>query len=262
VPRRPSRSSAVGRAAALAVTVLLGGCAALAPRPLPLTPEARAAVALIEDYTRGFGDLRTQADIRIQRAQRRDRLTGVLLLRAPASLRFEALAPFGAPLLVVAASPDALTVWEVLDNRATVLTPTPEASARWLGLALGPDDAVAVLAGRAPLLREPRQVTLVPADAVGPALELVDGDTRQRVWFDPASGRPLQIEWTGGRYPARVVFDPADGDGTGPAGLTLATLDRALEVRLRYRNPQWNTGVAPEQVHVSVPDSVRIRDWR
>jgi len=42
----------------------------------------------------------------------------VLLLRAPASVRFEALSPFGTPVLVVAGDAKALTVWEVLGERA------------------------------------------------------------------------------------------------------------------------------------------------
>jgi outer membrane lipoprotein-sorting protein len=161
---------------------------------------------------------------------------------------------------VVASDPEVLTVWEVLDNRATLVAPTPESSARWLGIALGTDDVVAVLAGRARLLRDPRDVRLLAEDAVGPSLELVNGDGRQRVWFDPSSGRPRQIEWTGGKYPARVVFDAAEGDA--PTGLTLATLDRKLEVRLRYRDPELNAGLDPERLKLTVPESVRVRDFR
>ncbi len=217
-------------------------------------------MTLIEDHARTFGDLRTLAEVRIQREQRRDRLSGVLLLKAPASLRFEALAPFGPPLLVVASDAESLTVWEVLDNRATLVSPTPESSARWLGIALGTDDVVAVLAGRARLLRDPREARLLGEDAIGPSVELEDGKSRQRVWFDPATGRPRQIEWTGGKHPARVVFDPADGEA--PNGLTLATLDQKLEVRLRYRDPQWNAGLDPARLRVTVPESVRIRDFR
>ena len=260
--RRPSRSSGLGRAAVGAALAALaaGGCASVPRAPAVLSPEASAAVALVEDYTRSFTDLRTLADIRIQRKERRDRLSGVLLLRAPASMRFEALAPFGTPILVVASDRDALTIWEVPDGRATLLSPTPESSARWLGMALAGDDVVSVLAGRARLLRDPRRVSLLPPDAVGPSLLLENGDGAQRVWFDPASGRPRQIEWTGGKHPARVVFDPFDGEA--PAGLTLATLDRTLEVRLRYREPQVNAGLDAARLKVTVPDSVHIRDFR
>lgn len=217
-------------------------------------------MALIEEDARAFADLRTLAEVRIQRGERRDRLAGPLLLKAPAGLRFEALTPFGPPLLVVASDAESLTVWEVLDNRATLATPTPASSARWLGIALGTDDVVAVLAGRARLLRDPHEARVVPEDTVGPSIELANDTGRQRVWYDPASGRPRQIEWSGGKHPARVVFDPAPGEA--PSGLTLATLDGKLEVRVRYRDPQWNAGLDPARLQVQLPESVRIRDFR
>jgi outer membrane lipoprotein-sorting protein len=217
-------------------------------------------MGLIDDHARSFSDLRTLTDVRIERDQRRDLFSGVLLLKAPGLMRFEALTPFGPPLLVIASDLEVLTVWEVLDNRATLISPTPEWTARWLGIGLGADDAVAVLAGRARLPREPRDVRLLPEDAVGPSLELENDDGRQRVWFDPASGRPRQIEWSGGKYPARVVFDPADGPA--PTGLTLATLDRKLELRLRYREPQLNAGLDPARLKLALPASVPIRDFR
>lgn len=260
VRQKPSRSSRVVRAAVLAALATLAGCATVPPAPAPIADDARAAMDLIEGHARAFSDLRTLADIRILRETRGERFSGVLLLRAPASMRFEALAPFGPPLLVVASDPEVLTIWEVLDNRATLVSPTPESSARWLGIALGVDDVVAVLAGRARLLRHPRAVTLLAQDAVGPSLELVNGNGRQRVWFDPASGRPRQVEWTGGRHPARVVFDPAAGEA--PTGLTLATLDRKIEVRLRYRDPELNAGLEPERLKLIVPESVHVRDFR
>jgi len=66
---------------------------------VPLAPEVEGTRARLEDGRRSFGDLRTLADITIQQGGRTQRLSGVLLLKGPASFRFEALTPFGPPLL-------------------------------------------------------------------------------------------------------------------------------------------------------------------
>jgi outer membrane lipoprotein-sorting protein len=144
---RPSRSSRLRLAGGLLLAVSLSACATAppAPAPAPIAEEARAALARIEQHRRSLVDLRSLAEITVRRGGRAQRLSGVMLLLAePASLRFEALSPFGTPVLIVAGDPQSLTLWEVLDNRAYLAPASPEANRRWLGLALGGEDLVAV----------------------------------------------------------------------------------------------------------------------
>jgi hypothetical protein len=70
-----------------------------------------------------------------------------------------------------------------------------------------------------------------------------------------------QAEWTGGKNPARVTYDETAADAP-PAGLTLATLDGKLEVVVRYRNPRMNSGFDPTLLGLTVPEHVRIQDFR
>ena len=86
-------------------------------------------------------------------------------------------------------------------------------------------------------------------------------DGEQRIWLDPVSGQARQVEWTGTKNPARVILDAAAPDAP-PGGLALATLDGKLEVTVRYKNPQLNTGFDPKLLAVSVPENVRIQDLR
>jgi len=241
----------------------VGGCATTAPAPAPppVAEEARAALARIEQHRRSLHDLRSRADITIRRSGRAQRLTGVLLLLGePAAMRFEALSPLGTPVLIVAGDPKSVTLWEVLDNRAYIAPASPDANRRWLGLALGVEDLVALLGGRVRAMPDPTTVELVAADAVGPSLRLTGAPGEQRIWFDPDSGQARQVEWTG-KNPARVTFTPAPADGP-PAGFTLETADGSLRVAIVYREPRMNTSFDPALLTLTVPQDVRIQDFR
>ena len=262
-PPRPSRSSRLRLAGGLLLVASLSACATAppAPAPAPIDEEARAALARVEQHRRSLVDLRSLAEITVRRGGRAQRLSGVMLLIGePASLRFEALSPFGTPVLIVAGDPQSLTLWEVLDNRAYLAPASPEANRRWLGLALGGEDLVALLSGRARPLPDPTGVELVAPDETGPSVRLNGRDVEQRIWFDPASGQARQVEWTG-KNPARVTFTPAPPDGP-PAGLRLETPDGTLRVSVTYRDPKMNTGLDPALLKLTVPEHVRIQDFR
>ena len=248
---RPSRSKLAGLL--LGALLLWGGCASLPPRQ-PLPPEVLSTRAELEARWREFRDLRSLTDITIRRAGRVDRLSGVLLLRAPASLRFEALAPFGPPLLVVSSDAETVTLWEVAQERAFVARATPDANRRWLGLALGSEELVALFAGYALPARDPLSGIMLPPDDIGPSVMFETADGRQRIWLDPVSGDSRQVEWTGGSQPARAVFVEN--------GVRLATLDGKLDVSVSYRDPQRDSGFDPELLKLTVPQGVRILDFR
>jgi outer membrane lipoprotein-sorting protein len=231
---------------------------------VPLAPEVEAERARLEDAWRSFLDLRTLAEISIRQGDRSQRFAGVLLLKAPAALRFEALSPFGPPLLVVAARPEQVTIWEVARNRAYLLPSTPDANRRWLGLALSTEDLVALLAGHVRPLRAPRSGALVPPDETGPSLRLTGAEGTQRIWLD-APGRPLKVEWTEGKNPMRVTFTRTERDpsaGIVPQTIRLVTLDGRLEVSVTYREPAVDTGFDPALLTLTVPQGVEIQDFR
>lgn len=256
---RPSRSSLP---ALVLLAAILGGCATAAPPPAqPVPEEARAALARLEQHRRSLRDLRSLTDLTIRRSGRAQRLTGVLLLIAePPALRFEALSPFGTPVLIVAGDSQSVTLWEVLDNRAYIAPASPDANRRWLGLAMSVEDLVALLGGRVRPMADPTSVELLPPDDVGPSLRLVGGSGEQRIWFDPETGQAQKVEWTG-KNPARVVFTATPPDGP-PTGLKLDTPDGKLEVMVRYRDPRMNTELDPSLLTLTVPEHVRIQDFR
>jgi len=262
--RRPSRSR-LGAWAAVALglgwALILPGCASVSPVARPASPEAEAARTLLERRRAELRDLRTLAEIRIRRGSQAQRLAGALLLRNPASLRFEALSPFGSPVLVVAGDMMALTVWEVLDDRAYILPSSPEATRRWLGVAMREDELVALLLGCVVPRADARSVDLLPADGTGPSLSLRGADGEQRIWFDPETGQVRKASWTGGTEAAQADFETGPVDGV-PVGITLRTADGQLEVVVQYREPRVNTDFDADLFKLTIPERVRIRDFR
>ena len=262
--RRPRRNSVRAPLALLiAGTLALGACAS-APPAAPLPPEVEGARAGLDDAWRSFKDLRTLAEVSIRQGERSQRFAGVLLLKGPGSIRFEALAPFGPPVLVVAGNAEQVTIWEVARNRAYLLPSSPDANRRWLGLALPTEDLVALLAGHVRPLRAPRTGALVAPDERGPSVRLSGAEGTQRVWLDPA-GRPLAVEWTEVKNPLRVTFTRAADDAAaagGPRAIKLITLDGRLEVSVQYREPLVDTGFDPALLSLSVPQGVEIQDFR
>jgi outer membrane lipoprotein-sorting protein len=241
--------------------LLLAACARILPPPhQPITEEARAALALLTARWHEFSDLRTLAEVRLTRGRQRQALSGVLLARAPASVRFEALSPLGQPLLLFVMDGGQLTEYNAATNEAVVGPATADTAARWLGLAFDPDDLVSALAGRPAPPKDLRVADLMPPDEHGPSLAMVGADHRERVWMDLATGVVSQVEISGGRYEVRIAYRRSD-DGT-LTGFELNAAGGSLDAAVRYRQPVFNAGIDPNLFHLSLPESAKIERLR
>lgn len=240
---------------------MLAGCASLPPPREPLSPEAHRLIAVLQHRWLEFADLRTLAEITIQRDGRVHRLTGVLLLRAPASVRFEALTPWGQPFLLLVGNAESVTLYEVADNRALVGPASAKATERWLGLALEPEELVGILAGHVLPLKDPYSAEIVPADGIGPSIKLTGAAGVQRIWADPETGVVRQVELTAAKTPARVTY-AGGGPVDPPASLTVTALDAPLVVSVRYREPRLGTGPSPDLFTLTLPEGVKIQRFR
>lgn len=254
--RRSSRSLLA------AAALLLAGCASLpAPPAEPLAPEVHRLLDAFESRWEQFEDLRSRVEIVLRRGARAQRLSGVLLLKSPDSIRLEALSPWGQPLLILTTSAASFTAYEVAENRALVGPASAGAVERWLGAALEPAELVGILAGRFRPMKAPRSGALRPPDGLGPSLELVGAKRAQRIWFDPETLGLRQVEWTGGGTGFRVSY--SDGAaGPLPTALVLEALDHEFSVSIRYREPELGLGIPPELFQLNLPESAKIHRVR
>jgi outer membrane lipoprotein-sorting protein len=242
--------------------VLAARCAAVPPPRTPIPPEAHRLIDLLDRRWRQFVDLRTLADITIRQDGRVQRLNGVLLLQAPASLRFEALSPWGQPFVILTLNAESFTLYHVGDNQALVGPASARAIERWLGLALEPAQLVALLAGHVLPLSNPSSAELMDPDGLGPSIHLTAASGGQRIWIDPETALVRQVELTGGRAPARVTY-AAEGDPGGPpSSLALTALDTGLSVSVRYRDPEVGVSLSPDLFTLSLPEHTNIHRFR
>jgi len=241
--------------------VLLGGCA-IAPPTLrqPVSEDARHAIALLITRWHAFSDLRALADLTFERGGQRQRLAGVLLAKAPSSVRMEALSPFAQPLLLVTVHDGRLTAYNTATNEAVVAPASAESAARLLGLPFDPDDLVAVLAGLAVPPRDIRTAQILAPDEAGPSLEIVGAVNRQRVWMDFDTGVVRQLEIGGGRTDARVTYRR---DAAGAlTGFDLTAAQSYIRGNVAYRNLALDTGVDADRFSLTLPKDAKIQNLR
>jgi outer membrane lipoprotein-sorting protein len=253
---RKLRSSLV-----LVAALAAAGCAIAPPPPrAPIPTPGRQAVALLTERTREFTDLRTLADVSVQRGSERHRVRGVILAKAPASVRFEALSPLGPPLLVATIHEGRITAYDATTDEATTGPATAETAARLLNLPFEPEDLVGILSGRPVPPRDLREAEMLTPDADGPSVNLVGAIHTQRVWMDLTTGVVRQLQISGGRADARIVFR-RDPDGT-MTGFDLTAGMGVIRSSIRYERPVVNGGVDSEQFVFTPPKAAKTRTIR
>ena len=245
----------------LPILSLAAGCVTALPPPREAPSEnARHAVGLLAARWQAFTDLRALADVRLARGGDKQQFTGALLLKAPDSLRFEALSPFGQPLLLATMHDGQIVTYNVVANAAVVGPATAQTAAHLFSLPVEPEELVGVLAGHAVPPKDLRVATILAPDPQGPSLEMIGALHRQRVWMDLATGIVRRIQITGGRVEALVTYQRA-ADGT-LTGFDIAAGQDNVTGNVRYRDLVVGAGVDSERFRLTVPEGAAIERLR
>jgi len=230
------------------------------PPRSPISPEARRAADLLTSRWQAFTDLRALADINVERGDQKQRLSGVILAKGPASVRFEALSPFGQPFLIGVVHDGRLTGYNALTNEAVVGDATAETTAQILGLPFEPEDLAGVVSGYAVPPRDLRMGEILPADAKGPSLSLVGAVHEQRIWMDFQTGVVSQLKIIGGRLDATVTY--LRDDAGQVSGFDLTAASRWVSGTVRYRNVAQGVGLPAERFALMLPKDAKTRPIR
>jgi outer membrane lipoprotein-sorting protein len=233
---------------------------AIPPPRAAIPEEARRAVDLLITRWHEFSDLRALADVNLEKGGQKQRLAGVLLARAPGSVRFEALSPFGQPFLFATVNDGRLTVYNAATNEALVGAADAATTARLLSLPFDPDDLVAVLAGRAVPPKDLRVAEMMPPDEMGPSITLVGAMNEQRVWMDFATGIVRQLQITGGRAAAVVTYRRDEAGAL--TGFDVSAGGGYVSGSVRYRNLTIDAGVEPDRFVLTLPKDAKTQPIR
>ena len=232
----------------------------MAPPRQPVSEEARRAIDLLVTRWHTVTDLRALADITVDRGGQRQQLNGVLLAKAPGSVRFEALSPFGQPIVIAVVHGGQLTAFSTLTNEAVVGEATAETTAHLLSLPLEPHDLVAVVSGHAVPPRDLRLAEIMPPDALGPSLSLVGSVSEQRIWMDFQTGLVRQLQIVGGRAAATVTY--LRDDKGRLTGFDLTAAERYVTGTVRYRNVATGVGLSDDRFALALPKDAKTQSIR
>jgi hypothetical protein len=253
-----------------AFTLLLAaaaGAGACAPRRLQL-PSGEGEVFsgyqfAFDEASRGCRDVRSlSAELAISGRAGGEKLRGRVLagIAVPGRLRLEAVAPFGPPVFILAASGTSATLLLPRDNRVLTGEPASAILGALIGLELGPDDLLAILTGC--VVASPKASAgrghpggWARIDLTGGAAAYLSQEGQR--WRIRAGVRPgLAIEYepaVGGSF-SRVRLQVSAGDGTPGS-----------DVRLSLSQVDINPQLGPEVFTVKVPrdaTSITLADVR
>jgi outer membrane lipoprotein-sorting protein len=246
---------------ALLILWLAGGCATTLPPPrTSVREDAQHAVDLLRARWKEFTDFRAQADVLVTHGGRKQQAPGVLLLKAPGSLRFEVLSPFGPPLLIATVHDGQIVAYNAASRTATVGAATPDTAARLFWLAIEPEDLVGLLAGLPVPPKDLRVAEIQPADEHGRSLEMIGTLHRQRVWMDFATGVVRRVQISGGRLEALLDYERTD-DGA-LTGFALSAAQENVTGTVRYRDVTLNGGIDNERFGLILPRGTSIEQLR
>ena len=232
----------------------------MAPPRQAVSEEARRAIDLLVARWHAVTDLRALADISVDRGGQRQQLNGVLLAKAPGSVRFEALSPFGQPIIIAVVHGGQLTAFSALTNEALVGQATAESTARLLGLPFEPHDLVALVSGYAVPPHDLRLAEIMAPDGLGPSISLVGAVHEQRIWMDFQTGVVRQLQIVGGRAAATVTYQ-RDDEGQ-LTGFDVSAAERHLTGTVRYRNVATGVGLAAERFALTLPKDAKTQSIR
>jgi len=246
--------------AVLAVGLLAGCAIAIPPPRQTISEDARRAVDLLVTRWHAVSDFRALADIVVERGGQRQQLSGVLLAKAPSSVRFEALSPFGQPFLLAVVHEGQLTAYNALTREAVVGEANAETTAKLLNLPFEAEDMVAVVTGHAVPPRGLRVAEIKPADATGPSISLIGDVHEKRVWMDFETGVVRRLEIIGGRVAATVTYQR---DAAGAlTGFDATAVDRYVVATVRYRNAATGVGLTADRFALALPKDAKIQPIR
>jgi len=239
---------AVVGVAALGALGLLAGCALTAPAPPALGAHASAALKALAAREGSLRSMQTGAVMEYSAADGHHFKTHEeLALMRPASLRVEALSPFGATMVLAANDAGRLMIFDPAHNTMLAGEANAATLARYVRIPMAPAEAIDLLMGLAP---DPAELATAPdssAEEDGMTVlgwRLNDGGTRELGFAGGELGMVRERDGAGARrYEVRYADWRAAGNVSFPHKVEAQF--PTSRITLRYEAPALNTTLPP-----------------
>lgn len=259
----PRKRGPRGRGVLLLALVWLAGCPKPAVRPYP-PPSGQELLAALRARQARLQTLQATAKVdHFAHGGQRVRVKVHLWLARGGKLRIEADSPLGGSLATLTADGQRFALLDVRNNRFLVGPATACNVARLIGLAIPPDDVVAVLMGGAPLAGTIASVGWDPRDGGREVLTLAldDGgserielDARDHTWDVMRAERRDRA----GKVLWRVAnrdFKPV-GDVRLPEVEDIQEPPHGADAEIKFRALSPNVPIAPELFALPPPEGL------
>jgi hypothetical protein len=238
----------IPRIAILLLTVTVAACAArVPPRPAGDAAPDPTATAAFTTATQPCAGLRTMtAELRLSGRAGDEKLRGTLLtgLAAPASVRFEAVAPFGQPVFILAGRDNRATLLLPREDRVLADAPVADLLERLTGLALTARDLRLILSGCLVERAAPADPRAWPSG--WQAVTVGQGIT---AYLRRVNGVPAIVAADHGSW--RV--DYADHQGGWPRRVRIRSQDATIDLTAAVGQLEINTEIVDRAFAVEVP---------
>jgi hypothetical protein len=240
----------IERTGVLLLLVASAACAArVPPRPAGEASPDPGAITAFAAATKACAGLRTlTAELRLSGRAGGEKLGGTLHagLAAPGSVRFEAIAPFGRPVFILAGRDNRATLLLTRDDRVLADAPVADLLERLTGLALTATDLRLILTGC--LVEQPSAADGRSWANGWQAVSLGDGKT---AYMRAVDGVTAVVAADHGQW--RV--DYRDHQGGWPRSVRIRSTDGTVDLTAAVGQLEINTEISDKAFVVDVPPS-------
>jgi outer membrane lipoprotein-sorting protein len=249
----------------LALLPYFQSCATL-PRLPERTPLPHELMAKMEDRAQKVRGLKGLAHVRVSSAGKNFSAPEVLWVRRPSFLRVESLGPLGTPQLYMVTDGRRVNLYVPSENRYYDGPANGALFSFALPVTLPPGDAVALLLGEAPGIKDEAHAWVRRDPEEG--LWVLDGSSpsgreERTLWIDPKSDRVIRGEIRRGGDLWKVSFEdfhPVRGV-LMPRRIELFSQAPAFHIVVQYEEMELNPPWEDQDFILPVPRGATIVPW-
>lgn len=244
----------------------LSACARLPTAPVgerPVVASAQDLLKQLETRADEIQSLRAKGQVAVVSPQRNYTGNALLTLYKPALLRVDVLNFWGQPVVAFLANDQEIKFMVYPESKLYRGPATTTNLSRFIPLPVSIQDFMAILTGRIAFNLYDKPVQVESRDPNIYYLELTSrgGNERVKLTIEAQSLNIAAAQWLNSQGQEIMLAEFSEfisqGSITGPREIKMASGDQANQVRVRYRDLNYNVPPAPETMELPVSGAVQ-----